>query len=94
MEKKVGIREAKINLSKLIKLVQNGDRVIITDRGKSVVKLVSVEWEDRSLSDRIAIMEQAGLIGPSRCTGDFVIPAPLPLPDGLAQKYLLESRDE
>jgi prevent-host-death family protein len=37
---RIGIREAKINLSKLLKNVQKGKEIIITDRGKPVGKIV------------------------------------------------------
>ena len=29
----VGVRDAKINLSKLLKMVRNGSEIILTDRG-------------------------------------------------------------
>lgn len=32
--RRVGVREAKVNLSKLLREVQRGAEVIITDRGK------------------------------------------------------------
>ena len=41
----VGIREAKINLSKLLKRVMKGQEVVITDRGKPVGKVVPIPKE-------------------------------------------------
>jgi prevent-host-death family protein len=37
---KAGIREARQNISKLIELVRRGREILITDRGKSVARLV------------------------------------------------------
>jgi prevent-host-death family protein len=39
----IGIRDAKINLSKLIKMVKNGNEVILTDRNRPVGKIVPIE---------------------------------------------------
>ncbi len=36
----VGIRQAKINLSKLIKSALNGEKVVITNHGKPLIELV------------------------------------------------------
>jgi len=38
----IGIRDAKINLSKLLKDVQKGAEIIITDRNKPVGRIVPV----------------------------------------------------
>jgi len=40
---KIGIHEAKTNLSKLIPAVLSGEEVIITKSGKAMVKIVPVE---------------------------------------------------
>ena len=52
----VGVREAKINLSKLLKRVMQGQEVIITDRGKPVGKIVPVPQDHLSLAERIKRM--------------------------------------
>jgi prevent-host-death family protein len=44
----VGIRQAKIDLSKLIKSVLQGERVIITNHGKPLVELVPAPRKGRS----------------------------------------------
>jgi prevent-host-death family protein len=41
----VGIRDAKIHLSKYLKLVQQGTEVIITDRGRPVGKIIPISTE-------------------------------------------------
>ena len=49
----VGVREAKISLSKLLKMVKNGNEVILTDRGRPVGKIVPLEEESLPLDVRI-----------------------------------------
>ncbi len=83
----VGIREAKINLSKLLKGVQAGREIIITDRGKPVGKIVPVPKGSLPLSDRINEMERQGWIEPRKKKSRELHP-PIPLPEELAQKLL------
>ena len=53
----VGIREAKINLSRLLKKVKQGQEVIITDRNKPVGKIIPISLDQLPLSERIKKME-------------------------------------
>jgi prevent-host-death family protein len=89
----IGIREAKINLSKLLKNVQKGEEIIITDRGKPVGKIVPVTQESLSLAERINRLERQGWIAPQKKEKQGPLPSPLPLPDEIAQKYLEEDRN-
>jgi prevent-host-death family protein len=89
----IGIREAKINLSKLLKNVQKGEEIIITDRGKPVGKIVPVTQESLSLAERINRLERQGWIEPQKKEKQGPLPSPLPLPDEIAQKYLEEDRN-
>lgn len=90
----VGIRDAKMNLSKLVKLVQDGNEVLLTDRGKPVGKIVPVAPQTFSLAERLKRLEERGTI--ERISGERMkkIPPPLPLESGLARKLLREDRDE
>ena len=83
----VGIREAKISLSKLMKSVQKGREVIITDRGKPVGKIVPVSEVPLPLTDRVNEMERQGWIEPQKKRKRELHP-PILLPDELVQKYL------
>lgn len=61
----VGIRELKNELSKYIDRVRGGEEVIVTDRGRPVARLSSL---DRS-ADHLADMIAAGLVvAPSSAT--------------------------
>jgi len=89
----VGIRDAKINLSKLLKQVQDGNEVLITDRGRPVGKIVPVLPHSLALPERLKRLEERGAI--ERCNRRRMnkVPPPLPLEEGLAQKILQEDRN-
>ena len=89
----VGIREAKINLSKLIKVVQKGGEVILTDRGRPVGKIVPVKPDSLPLLERVKRLEDQGIIehpGKDRKK----INSPIPIPDNVAQRFLQEDRED
>ncbi|MBO8128153.1 MAG: type II toxin-antitoxin system prevent-host-death family antitoxin [Peptococcaceae bacterium] len=88
----VGIREAKKNLSKLLKNVQQGAEIILTDRGKPVGKIVPVSQEMLSLEARLKNLEKNGWIAPPKKKVRN-IPPPIPIEDQLAQKILQEDRN-
>ncbi len=90
--RRIGVREAKVNLSKLLREVQRGAEVIITDRGKPVGRLSPVPDETLSLEDRIKRLESRGVLEPpARKAGS--LPPPLPLEGERAQRFLQEDRD-
>ncbi len=89
----VGIREAKINLSKLLKNVLMGREIIITDRGKPVGKIVPMPSDSLPLADRINELERQGWIEPQKKKKVKKLLPPIPLPKELAQKFLQEDRN-
>ena len=89
----VGIRDAKMHLSKYLKMVQQGTEVIITDRGRPVGKIIPIHTEEMPLKERIKRMEDRGQIEPVTYEGQVKIPPPIPVPDDIAQKILQEERD-
>ncbi len=75
----IGIREARINLSRLIRDVRSGMEIIITDRGTPVARLVSAQGTALSIEERIKNYESCGLIelcphAPSRIKTPVEIP--------------------
>lgn len=56
----VGIRDLKNGLSKYINRVQDGEEVIVTDRGRPVAKLCPLDAPDDRLADLVA----AGVVRP------------------------------
>ena len=87
----VGIREAKINLSKLLKEAQRGTEIVITDRGKRVAKIIAVDEAALPLLDRVKNLETSGVLHPVP-EHARLLPPPLPLEAGLAQAFLQEDR--
>ncbi len=78
----IGIREARISLSKLIRDVRNGMEIVITDRGVPVAKLIPAQGQSLSLEDRINNYKTCGLI--ESCNGENETKAcPVKLPDDL-----------
>lgn len=89
----IGIRDAKINLSKLLKRAKSGQDIIITDRGKPVGKIVAISTENLSLGARIKKLEEQGVLGPQTKMKRKLLPPPISAPDAIAQKYLQEDRN-
>ena len=88
------ISRAKDRLSALIKRVQKGEPVLITDRGVPVAKLVGVEIGE-GLSDRVVALAQQGLVRlpERRPDGSWLDrPRPAPTPGPSAVDYLLDER--
>ncbi len=89
----VGIRDAKIHLSKFLKIVKNGGEVVITDRGKPVGKIVPYESVKLPLTERIKHLETKGFLEPQLKKQTPKLHPPIPIPDEIAQTYLREDRD-
>ena len=90
MQTQVGIREARINLSNYLKLVKNGNEVILTEHGRPVGKIVPIEKEMLSLAERIKRLEDSGIL--EREKKSYKIPPPIPVEDSIAKQMLQEDR--
>jgi len=88
----VGIREAKANLSKFLRMVEKGQEVVLTDHGRPVGKLVPIDKGALPLSSRIKEMEEAGILEPVTGKGPRRLPPPIPVEKGMAQMLLEEDR--
>jgi prevent-host-death family protein len=89
----VGIKEAKIYLSKYLKIVGQGMEVILTDRGVPVGKIVPIPPDESSLAQRLKKLEQEGVIGRRPTHGKTEQQFPLAVPSGIAQQFLQEDRE-
>jgi prevent-host-death family protein len=89
----VGIREAKANLSKLLRMVEKGKEVVVTDRGRPVGRLVPINKGALPLASRIKEMEDAGILEPVTGKGPRRLPPPIPVEKGLARRLLDEDRE-
>lgn len=91
MRSKVGIREAKAQLSRLVREAAAGYEIIITDRGTPVAKLVPAGTGPRPLEQRLEELEKRGVIGPA---GGRPLPPPLPLAGQAGRRMLDEDRGQ
>lgn len=89
----VGIRETKIELSKILNRVRSGREVVITDRGRPIAKIVPLLLENLPLEERVRRLEGQGLLGSPKKKSRKSMPSPLPAPAGAAQKFLQENRN-
>jgi len=89
----VGIREAKVHLSRYLKLVQKGKEVVITDHGRPVGKIVPIGCRDLPLTERIDRLVERGIMEPLSGERMVHIPPPIPVPRGAAQATWQENRD-
>lgn len=89
----IGIREARINLSRLIRDVRGGMEIVITDRGTPVARLTPVDSASLSLEERIRNYESCGLIE-SRPKPTKPNAIPIELPDGYIKHYFREEADD
>ena len=89
---RIGIREAKVHLSRYLRMVRNGAEIVITDRGKPVGKIVPMEAAELPLADRIKRLEAQGVIARQHGKSEGKIPAAIPISGNIAQKILQEDR--
>jgi prevent-host-death family protein len=90
----VGVREAKGNLSRLLKQVREGVQVVITDRGEPVGRIVPVGREELSLEDRLKDLEKRGILQARARGAHLKVPRPVRIPKKVdVQAMLQEDRD-
>jgi prevent-host-death family protein len=89
----VGIRDAKMHLSRYLKRVQKGEEVVITDHGQPVGKIVPMAFRDLTLQDRIERLVEQGVLEPLAGERMRRLPTALPVSKDAAQRLLQEDRD-
>ena len=89
----VGVRDAKIHLSKLLKMVKEGAEITLTDRNRPVGKIIPIQPDSLPLKDRIQRLEDQGKIEGLKPIKQKKLPPPIPVPDSIAQKLLLKDRN-
>lgn len=86
----VGIRKAKINLSRILRRVRHGAEIVITDRGKPIGRIVPLREDVLDLKALVGDLQTRGLLAEKPGAGQ--LHPPLPLLGGFAQKMLQEDR--
>jgi prevent-host-death family protein len=89
-----GIREAKNNLSKLLRHSKEGNEVIITERGKPAYIILPINPRSLSFEERIAEAISSGLI--QATAKDCKLPQAVPVTgfEDSLQRYLQEERTD
>ena len=89
VEERVGVRELRQNLSKHLRRVVSGERLVVTERGRPVAFLVPIPDIDdpleRMIAEGKATRGMGGLLDVPSVEG--------PVSD-LASRWLLESRED
>ena len=90
-----GIRDLKNNLSRYVRRVEAGERVVVTDRGRVVAELVPPSSGSGGGRSRLEALLAAGLVRPAVEQGDPLADLPvLRLPRGTAAALIDEDRGE
>lgn len=84
MAKRVGIRELREDLSRIVRRVQRGEVIDVTDRGRPIARLVPAGSVGGALADLVA----AGKVRPARARGP--LPAPLDVPSRMTSEEAIE----
>jgi prevent-host-death family protein len=93
MTNQIGIREAKIHLSKYLRMVKQGCEIIVTERGRPIGKIVPLGKNEIPLEGRIKKLEESGILEPEK--KETKRPPPIPIQGNkTAQAYLLEDRGD
>ncbi len=92
-DRRIGLRDARARLGRLIEDLEPGVDWLITDHGRPVARLTAVTPDALDPGEKIAELERAGLLEPPPKT-PLRLPAPLPIEEGLLQRYLQEDRGD
>jgi len=90
-----GIRELRDNLSRYIRLVDAGERVVVTAHGRAVAELVPPNLVRPSFSGELEQLVASGVITPPVEDGDPLEDCPdIRLTPGTATELIDSDRDE
>lgn len=95
MENRVSVGRLKARLSEYLRRARAGERVVVTDRGKPVARLVGLEGE-RALEGRMEELVRSGRArGPRTPLSPEFLDLPRPGdPEGRSLEAVLEERGE
>lgn len=91
------VSELKAGLSAYLARVKRGEEVVVTDRGRSVAKLVPIPPDEDPEMERMRDLERRGIVtihGTGRIPPEFWDLPRLEDPEGLVLRGLLEDREE
>lgn len=86
----VGVRDLKARLSEYLRLVAEGNTLIITDRGRPVGRLLPAEL---SLAERLSALQNAGLVAWNGKRLERIDPAAVNSSETQVSDILVEMRE-
>ena len=93
----VGVRELKAHLSRVLREVQHGESVLVTDRGRVIAELRQADpssWGKQPSYGALARVAAAGHLRLAQPSPNPYAASPLKARRGLARTLLSEERDE
>ena len=91
------VSELKASLSKYLARVKRGEQVVITERGRTIAKIIPIPPAEDDEMERLRELERRGIISIPEHPGIppeyWTLPLPKD-PDGLVLKGLLRDREE
>lgn len=93
----VGIRELKAHLSRVLRDVQSGETVLVTDRGKVIAELRQPGLGASTLSpieQKMAELAAKGVLKLAEKPFYTYVPSPIKVPEGTIQALIDDMRDE
>ncbi len=97
MARRIGVRYLKAHLSRILKEVQAGESVLVTDRGRVVAELrrpTPVTGAEGPAAEALRQMAKAGHLRLAEPVVDPYPRSPLSLPEGTSTSLLDEERAE
>ncbi|MGQ0647444.1 MAG: type II toxin-antitoxin system Phd/YefM family antitoxin [Gemmatimonadaceae bacterium] len=93
----VGVRELKAHLSRILRDVQGGEIVLVTDRGRVVAELRgpgATAWTQSRVERALGRMAAEGVLRLAERAQEPYEASPLRSPAGSARALITEDRDE
>ena len=87
-----GIKELKNNLSRYLSLVKKGEDVLITERGRTIARIIQENSKSRSIREALSPLVEKGLIALPDQKVDKEIPAPIKVPGKPVSEMAIENR--
>jgi len=91
------VSELKAGLSKYLARVKRGEQVIITERGRTIAKIIPIPHAEGDEGERVLELERLGIVAPPEYPGVppeyWTLDLPKD-PEGLVLKGFLRDREE
>jgi prevent-host-death family protein len=87
-----GIKELKNNLSRYLSRVKKGEDILITERGKTIARIVKEDQRSKSARDSLLPLISKGVLVPPSRVLEREIAEPLQVPGDSVSDMVIEDR--